>query len=217
VDEEPEQRELSLRLLVPCAALLLAGCFQPVTEAKIKVKHADAGHGDAGSGDAGARDGGKGDGGCQSFSDCVWDGGGTCAAAGLTGGPSCIGGICLVDCPGGRSCSIADPPDSGRCLQCGADKLCAGKTCTAGPHCSFTVTKSTCANVPVGTMFGVVTHADCQQVAAGLGTWVDVSSGTALADFPSLGGVCTGQDLFTNVPRMQFNCPACQFTEEGCD
>ncbi len=49
-----------------------------------------------------------------------------------------------------------------------------------------------------------------QSGGATLGSFEDLSGGEALANFPGLGGVCTGQYLSTNAFRILFSCPDCQ-------
>jgi hypothetical protein len=44
-----------------------------------------------------------------------------------------------------------------------------------------------------------------------LGHIQQVAGGDFIADFPALGGECTGTILPTNLERWVFNCPACQF------
>jgi hypothetical protein len=202
---------LKARLIGLCAALTFSGCncFVPVLEGHPRPLHKDAGT-DGGA----AADAGRSDAGCSSFEQCGWDGGGLCEFQSADAGPSCIGGTCLTECPGRRTCQIED---AGHCLSCSGARTCSPASCLPGPHCVMKVSTSNCLALPVGSTIAITTQADCQQVAEALGTWVDVSFGEAVANFPALGGTCTGLDLFTGVPRMEFSCPGCQFVEEGCE
>ena len=220
MDEEPELRELKLRSAL-LALLLITGCFTPVVEVHPHPVHKDAGHSDGGVKDGGATDAGHRDGGCATFADCAFDGGVLCEFQSASPGASCINGGCINECPGNRTCVADDPTvpnDAGHCLQCvGRVRDCALGGCLAGPHCQFKISVSNCPSLPVGTTFSVATRTDCQQIVPGLGSWVGFTAGAAIANFPSLGGTCTGLDLFTGVPRMEFTCPGCQFVEEGCE
>ncbi len=140
---------------------------------------------------------------------------------------SCVNGACVWECPGGRTCT-ADL-DAG-CLSC---VIPPGATCEpdSGPDagsCDIpsgvgTVESSTCANPVVappipftGTALVFQPRAICRsdvtiQNDGPLGSVVALSSGAFIADFPPLGGACTGELLPTNVLRLLWNCPRCQF------
>jgi hypothetical protein len=206
--------------LATIALVLAPGCqcFTPVDDGP----GSDGGSPDGGSPDGGgARDAGPQ---CTTAADCpAVDPSVTCPFRSPDAGPSatCLERRCIAECTGSRSCTVED---GGTCLRCStpASLKCAPTSCTPLPNfCAFSL--QGCADAGMnGTSWRVSRDSNCRMTVAGdggalLGTWYDLDPGEAVAFFPALGGWCTGTDLFTGVPRMQWACPACTFVEMGCD
>ena len=199
----------------------------------VDAGRADAGRTDAGSVDAGTVDAGP-DAGCARATQCTsgpqpttqW-----CNTSRPDAGYSCIERTCLWECPigaPGRNCIV----DQGSyCLRCGdAGTACPLTTNCGGPSTSITASVESGAscttwpgtNIPFTEVTLMRTaSAQCRYLASGvdggqsLGEVWRLNDGEYLANFPGLGGWCTGRSAFTGVPRGIFNCPACQFVLMG--
>ena len=175
---------------------------------------------------------------CTSYEFGVCDGGAACLLAADCSGSkpsvpwcsqpdagssfSCVNQSCLWECQGGRVCSLQW---DGGCLECTIPQShgCTGIGCF-NPSGTATVESATCANpvvapptpfVNTSLTFGPL--GDCRSevaIAAGapIGEITQLSTGDIIGDFPSMGGLCTGRILPTNLTRMLINCPSCQFT-----
>jgi hypothetical protein len=186
---------------------------------------------DAGA-DAGVDAGAAFDGGvrpCVTASQCPGQQPSTpwCADAGY----SCIAGACVWECPSdgaGRTCSVS-PGGDGGCLTCGATSqcptICANATtytatvefesggCSTWPGTSIPFTSLTFARSdPVRCCYSVYQTAGAQMLGelCRLDNVFDY-----IANFPGLGGWCTGRSAVTGAPRSIINCPACQFVVVG--
>jgi hypothetical protein len=210
-------RTRSLEVLGALALLSAASC---TCELPSSIPSPDGGGGGAGGGAQGAG-GGSADS-CVVAS-CPAADGGICTYPYDAGSPlpSCIAGTCVNECGGGRHCEVTD---GGRCLDCGAlGAACAMDACQPKTLCTFTARAAQCVGlIDDGSQWTVTQGADCRQTVANnagviLGSWFDLGGGAFVAQVPRLGGSCTGQDLFTNVPRMQVYCPYCTFVAEGCE
>ena len=207
------------------AFALVAGCtcFTPVSENPDSGRGGGSAGGSAGGAAGGSAGGsagggfvgdsgmGHGDGGCVQPGECV----GTpanvpfCGAAGGLGW-SCIDNRCLWECNGGRVCDITQTPDGG-CLTCATGGTqCRGRFCANNTRLAE-VESSTCGLSGAVTITG---GAGCRYQASGdagvVGSFEELQGGEFLADFPSLGGTCTGSGLPTGLERWVFNCPGCQ-------
>jgi len=211
-------RRTRTRSLETFAALALLSAARCTCELPSSIPSPDGG----GAGAGGGGEGGGSTGSCAVAS-CPPADGGVCVYPYDAGSPrpSCIADACLNECGGGRSCEVTD---GGRCLSCGAEGVaCAMSACQPKTLCTFTARAAQCVGLlDDGSQWTVTLGADCRQTVANdagvvLGSWFDVGAGAFVAQVPRLGGYCTGQDLFTNVPRMQVFCPYCTFVAEGCE
>jgi hypothetical protein len=216
------------RLLLLSLGLSLAGCqcFQPVDELPTDSGTGGGAAGGSGGGGASASGGGTStgggsgggtaftDGGCGAPADCS----GTQMSVPFCGavagaGWSCVDHSCLWECNGGRTCEI--DADAG-CVHC--DNLgteCAQTFCSATTRMA-TIESSTCGAPQKGNPAVVSGGTGCDFLLTvggeiDLGHIQQVAGGDFIADFPALGGECTGTILPTNLERWVFNCPGCQF------
>jgi hypothetical protein len=216
-----------MRLLLLCLCISGCVCFHPVDEVDGGAGGGGgtgggsgggsaAGGGAAGGGAAGGGHMGPGDGGCNSPADCPGSEPSIpfCGAA-AGAGWSCVDSACLWECNGGRTCEVTNTPDGG-CIHC--DTLgteCRDDFCPANTMMTGHIEHSTCATLQVMAPVSVSTSGACifnfSVTGTSFGDFQQVGGGDFLANFPALGGTCTGTFLPTNAERWEFNCPGCEF------
>jgi hypothetical protein len=118
---------------------------------------------------------------------------------------------CLWECNGNRTCEL--DLDAG-CIHCdNVGEECRGTFCSSSTQMVH-IESSTCTALQGGTSGSLTGDTSCffkLMVGTDLGVIQEVSGGDFIADFPDLGGRCTGTFLPTNAERWVFNCPGCQF------
>lgn len=166
--------------------------------------------------------------GCTNAAQC---GDGNRIALGCVGAQvqSCIEGQCLTECrDAARTCSVVSGgPADESCLACddGA-AACVNFCAAANVNVPYQVEQTTCDFWPSSgllvqgshllssdlrgpTCSSVFRHADTDLE---LGRYDLLQSFEYLANFPELGGTCTGVMLPTGLERLYFGCPRCSIT-----
>lgn len=169
--------------------------------------------------DGGVADGGREDSslGCQAPSECGPPRDPTVAWCGQrsAGAWSCVNEGCYWECGTSRTCKVGPGLT---CSECEYPEGRVEQACRAeGTLTNFgapLVEESTCG-VPEGTLLEVfpgsrVSGALVRWNGNTLGQAHTLSDGRFLAEFPSLGGLCTGQALATGAYRVGWSCPTCE-------
>lgn len=170
--------------------------------------------------DGGVADGGRPDSSleCQAPSECGPPRDPTVPWCGQrsAGAWSCVNQGCYWECGTSRSCKV---PPGLTCSECEYPDGRVEQACRSGQNCPLTnfgapfVEESTCP-IPEETLLELVAEAECGVLVRWqgdtLGRAETLSDGRFLAEFPALGGLCTGQVLATGAFRVGWSCPTCE-------